>query len=290
MSVETIPRKGRAGASRTDARAVVREIASEFRKRRLLTYSSAIAFQVISSIAPAVLCVLAVMGFLSLGDVYVRDVAPSLRGGLSPAAFTVLNDTVSRVLADGQGFWLTAGALLAVWQVSGAVRAVMDAFNAVYDLEENRSARRRYAISFALAVAVGLLLLAAIAVVSLAPLLYRDAGAVVTALLFVARWAMAAAFLLVAVGLLVRIAPATRPPIGWVSVGSLIVCGGWVLVSIGFGVYLREIADYGSAFGNLATLVIVTTYIYVSTTTFMVGALTDSLLRRELQGSRSGHG
>jgi membrane protein len=105
---------------------------------------------------------------------------------------------------------------------------------------------------------------------------------------FVVRWAVAIVLLLVAVGLLVRFAPAARPPIGWVSVGSAIVVGGWVLMSIGFGFYLRVIADYGSAFGNLATFVILLAYLYASSTTFLAGALADSLVREEVEGTRTG--
>ena len=264
------------------------ELVAEFRRRDLLTHAGNLAYHVTSAIAPVALFLLALMGFLNLEDVYVREVAPELDANMSAAAFTVVDSTVRQVLGSAQGFWLTVGAALALWRASASVRAVMAAFNSIYGVEEDRPWLRRHARSLWLAVAVVVLVLGAVAVVTLTPLLYGDPAPAIAALLFVARWLLAIALLGVAVALLVRFAPAARQSIGWVSVGSAIVIGGWVLMSLGFGFYLRVIADYGSAFGNLATFVILLTYLYASTTTFLAGALADAMVRQEVEGSRTG--
>lgn len=264
------------------------DLVAAFHDRGLLTYASAIAFQVISSLAPVLLFLLAMLGFLHLQDVYTREIAPRLTEGMSPAAVSIVNDTVGKVLAGAQVFWVTAGALLAVWQISGAVRAVMGAFNVIYDIEEDRPLLRRLKVSILLAIATGGCTLAAIAVVTLTPLLYGDGGAALDVLLFLVRWLVAAALLLLGVGLLIHHAPATRPPIGWVSRGSLLVIGAWVAMSLAFGVYLRVIADYGSVFGNLATFVVLVAYLYVSCIAFLAGAQADALVREESEGTRSG--
>src|SRR2546422_42751 len=81
-----------------------------------------------------------------------------------------------KVLASRQIFWVTVGLVLAVWQISGAVRAVMGALNRIYRVEARRPWRRRMAVSTALAVAVGTFLLAAVAIVSGGPLLYGGVG------------------------------------------------------------------------------------------------------------------
>ena len=46
----------------------------------LLTYASAIAFQVLTSLIPLALLVLSVMGFLQLDDVWTKDLAPAVQG------------------------------------------------------------------------------------------------------------------------------------------------------------------------------------------------------------------
>jgi membrane protein len=122
--------------------------------------------------------------------------------------------------------------------------------------------------------------LTAIAVVSGGPLLYGDVGQPAGAGLFLLRWTVAGALMLLAVGLLLRFGPAKRRPIGWVSFGTGLVVVSWVLMSIAFGVYLRFIASYGTVFGNLATVVVLMGYIYLSAVVFLAGVQVDALVRR----------
>ena len=89
---------------------------------------------------------------------------------------------------------------------------------------------------------------------------------------FVVRWALTAGLLLLAVGLLVRHAPATAQPLPWVSLGAAIVIGLWLVVSLVFYFYLTTIASYESAFGGLAAVIVVMAYLYISTTAFLFGA------------------
>jgi uncharacterized BrkB/YihY/UPF0761 family membrane protein len=46
--------------------------------------------------------------------------------------FEVLSTAVDKVFAGGQLLWATVGGALALWQVSGAVRAVMGALGRIY--------------------------------------------------------------------------------------------------------------------------------------------------------------
>ncbi|HEX8857195.1 MAG TPA: YihY/virulence factor BrkB family protein [Thermoleophilaceae bacterium] len=167
----------------------------------------------------------------------------------------------------------------ALWQMSGAVRAAMGALNGIYEVGTDRSWRDRMLVSTGIALGQAACLIGALAVVTLAPLAYGDVGQPLTGLLFVARWGVAALLLLACVWLLVRFGPSERRPVRWASFGSVLVVTAWVLMSIGFGAYLRGVANYGSIFGNLASLVILLTYLYLSAIVFLGGAQVDSLVR-----------
>jgi membrane protein len=262
------------------------EVIGAMRAHDLLTYASATAFQVLTAIVPFLLFAFGLLGFLDLTDIWRDDFAPDVKGSVSPAAFTVIDDTVTRVLTSGQLFWLTAGLAVAVWQISGAVRGLMKALDRVYRARRERPWKERVLVSLALAVAVGVCLLLAIAVGTLGPLVYGDAGAIGGALLFLVRWGMVAALLLLAVGILVRYGPATPQPLAWVSFGSLLVIGAWIVTSLAFGFYLRAIADYGTIFGHLASVVILLAYLYMSTFSFMFGVQADALVRQRVSGRR----
>jgi membrane protein len=256
-------------------------VVKAYEEHDLLTYASAISFQILSSIVPFALFGVALLGFLHLEEVWRDELAPQIEPTISREGFEVLDDAVQKALSSQQVFWLTAGFLIALWQVSGAVRAVMGALNTIYRERTRRSWVRRMLVSTGLALAEGVCFLGAIGVVTLTPLLYGDVPAALALALLVARWAAAGALLLLAVGLLLHYAPERHQPLEWVSLGSLVIIVAWLAMSAAFGFYLTEVASYGSVFGPLATVVVLMGYLYFSTVIFLGGVQLDALARVE---------
>jgi membrane protein len=89
----------------------------------------------------------------------------------------------------------------------------------------------------------------------------------------------------VAVSLTVRYGPMAELPTRWVTLGAALSVGCWVLMSVGFGAYLTGVASYGSVYGSLAALMVLFSYVYLSTAAFLFGAQVDALLREEAQDS-----
>lgn len=263
--------------------AIARETEAGFRENDLLTYASAIAFQLILALAPFLLMLVGLMGFFHLDEVWSDNIAPDLRPEVSQATFTVVDDTVRHVLGAKRLFWVTAGLGLALWEVSGAVRAIMGALDGIYGASEERSLKQKLLPSLLLSAAVGFLLVAAAAVVRFVPFLVSDSlPAVLDVAFFMARWCTAAALLSVAVGLLVHYAPRCHQPLPWVSFGTGLVIAAWTAMSIGYGIYLTEIASYGSVFGQLATFFVTLGYVYYACVAFLGGLQVDAVIRDQV--------
>jgi membrane protein len=266
-----------------DVHRLTKEMLDGFERNDLLTYASAISFQVLTAIVPFMLFGLGVLGFLKLGSVWRTDLAPDVRDSVSHASYVVINNTVNHVIEKKQLFWLTGGFVLALWQVSGAVRAVMGALDGIYDCRRHRPFKERYVLSAWLSVAVATCLVASFAVARFVPLLLGDPPLLLSILAFIARWLVAAFFMALAVGLLAHFAPGVRRPLPWVSFGTGVVIVGWVGMSIGFGVYLTKIADYQSIFGHLATVIVVMAYLYASAVVFLGGLQLDAIVRSQVR-------
>jgi membrane protein len=260
-------------------RSWVRELVDAFEENDLLTYASAISFQILSSLVPALMFGFGLLGFLNLDGVWRDELGPEIRANVAKPTFAVMDDAVTKALAQHEVFWITFGFLIALWQVSGGVRAVMGALNTVHGVETQRSFWRRMLVSFALALALGACWLVAITAVVLGPLLWGDEPFTVAVLLFLARWAIAGAVLLLGVALVLHFAPEPDQPLEWVSYGALLIMFGWVVMSAGFGIYLRDIADYNSIFGSLATVVVLIAYLYAASVVFLGGVQIDALAR-----------
>jgi membrane protein len=245
-------------------------LVESFAEHDLLTYASAISFQSFFAVIPLALTGLGILGAINLGDVWSRDLAPQLRPQISGAVFQVIDSAVRQVLGARQAFWVTLGAMLTVWKVSGAMRAVMTALDRIYRVRRTRAWRERFAVSAALSALLIVLLLAAAGVVI-------AGGLVAGWIAGVLRWPAAAALLLLALVAVIRWAPAEQRQWQWVSFGTGLVVVAWLGMSAGFGLYLRDVAEYGSIFGNLATLIITLEYVYLSSIVFLGGLALDGL-------------
>jgi len=247
-------------------------------RHEVLNSASAISFQVLFAAVPLALFGLALAGFLSLDRVW-RDAADQIRPNVSPAAFTVLDDTVQSVIGGQRWFWLTLGGALAIWRLSAAMRATMGALDRVYEADEDRPLGAWLRISIALSLALTALLAAALAAVYLLPVAVPVDGAVLGALSFVVRWGIALCLLLAGIALTIRYAPAVRQPLAWVTFGSALSVGCWIVTSAAFGFYATQIASYESLFGSLASVFLTLTYLYLSAIAFLAGVEVDALVR-----------
>lgn len=266
-----------------------RALLDGFREHDLLTYASAISFQILTAIIPFLLFVIALAGLLHQENFWQDHIAPQIQANVSPDLFSVISNAVNKAFGGGQLLWATLGGGLALWQASGAVRAVMGALGRIYGAAPGRPFVRRYSISFALAIAVGGCFIMATVCVALAPFFsVSHQSAIWDVFVFLARWALAGAFLLLAVGLLLRHAPSRHQPLPWVSLGAGIVIALWAIVSVGFFFYLTSIASYKSVFGSLAAVIVVMAYLYTSAVVFLFGAQLDAIIRAQATGTPSG--
>ena len=238
----------------------VRRVAGEFQKFDLLTYSSAIAFQVLYAVVPLALLGLAGLGLLGLGSVYRDHIAHTLRRDLSPDAFRVVDRTAVKVIGAERYWWATLGVLVTVWGVGASIRAMMTALNRVYGARETRSFLRRFLVSLGVALVVITCVFGAIAVVLGGRLVH--AGGVLTVALFLGRWVVTLALLLLAIAALIRFVPAKSRPVEWISVGSVVSTVSWIVTTVAFAGYV-SVAPYSSYFGAFATIVLLLIYLHL---------------------------
>jgi membrane protein len=274
---------------RVRARELVRALLDGFKQHDLLTYASAISFQILTAVIPFVLFVLAVAGLLHLESVWRDHLEPQIRANVSSPVFTVITNAVDNVFAGRTVLWATVGGAVALWQVSGAVRAVMGALARIYGAPAERPFLRRYSISFVLSVEVGGCFILAALCLLFAPFVSTaHPAAAFNVFAFLVRWTLVIALLLLAVGLLVRHAPGAPQTLPWVSLGATIVITSWVIVSVVFYLYLTDIASYQSVFGSLAAVIVAMAYLYISTIVFLFGAQLDAIIRAQATGTLSG--
>jgi membrane protein len=265
-------------------RGAVELLHERFAEHELLTYASALAFQVLKSLIPLTLLGIALLGAVGRRDVWTKHLAPGLKSHLDPPVFRAIDFAVEKIFASNSAGLIVFSALLTVWFVSGGVRAIMGAINRIYGAHDNRPLWIRWPLSFGLAFCVVAGVVGATLLVEAVP---KQKGALGILVLAV-RWLGALVALVAATGLLVRLAPARRRPKRWASAGAVLVIATWIVTSFAFRWYVNTIANFKTAIGQLTVFIVLMAYAYASSIVLLVGIEIDELLREDASTTERG--
>ena len=257
--------------ARTRGESVVEPIVALFAEHNLLTYAAAIAFQGLVALVPMTLLGLGILGATGHRSVWTQHIAPAIRGRVTPAIYHGIDDTVRKILDHGTAGLIVVSALLSIWYLTAAMRAVIEALNRIHDVDDDRSWWHRIGIAVGLGAASGVALYGA------ALLVIGGPRGVVLGLV---RWLGAIVLLGLLIGLLVRLAPAQRPRASWASLGAVLVVAAWIVASLLFRLWISYVADFKTPIGSLTTLLVLTSYLFVSSIVFLAGVQLDELLRK----------
>ena len=265
-------------------RGAVELLRERFAEHELLTYASALAFQVLKSLIPLSLLGLALLGAVGRRDVWTKHLAPPLKARLDPPVFHAIDFAVEKIFASNSAGLIAFSAFLTVWFVSGGVRAVMSAINRIYGVRDERPLWIRWALSIGLAVCVVAGVVGAALLVEAVP----KQNGTLEILLVAVRWIGALAALIAATGLLVRLAPVRPRPKRWASAGAVLVIATWIVTSFAFRWYVSTFANFKTAVGQLTVFIILMAYAYASSIVLLVGIEIDELLREDASSEERG--
>jgi membrane protein len=249
-----------------------------FARHHLLTYASAIAFQTFIAFVALALLGLGVLGAAGDEELWRRTIGPAIAGRVLPEVYQGVEAIVAKVFSSSTTGLIAFGAGLAVWEVSGVVRAAGGALNTIYDAEETRPWWVRFPVSLALACGViGTVMGAVILVWAV-----RVPGAwswPATA----GRWLAAIALLGAGFSLIVRWAPSENRAQRWATAGAALVVAGWIGETAMVGWYVRTYANFRSPIGSLEVFIFAAGVLYAAAIILLVGLELDELVRDDVR-------
>ena len=258
-----------------------RELADAVARHRLLTFASAVSFRALVALVPLILLGLGVLGALGQASVWSKSIAPAIKGHVTQPVFHGIDYSAKRVLASDKGSLIALASALVLWHMTAAVATVIETLNAIHDVKDRRLWWRKLLVAVGLAAAIVLCIITAILVVTVAP---KAGSGAVHFVLGLGRWLVAAVLLGIAIGVLVRYAPAEHPRPRWASVGSMAIVGAWIVLSLVFEVWVTRVSNFKTGIGFLTAFLVLGAYIYLSVLVFVLGVQLDELLRKREEG------
>ena len=277
---EPVPGEGAETPKEIPARGwlqIVRRAWKEANADMVPLLAAGVAFFAFLSIFPALIATVLLYGLVA-DPAQVTSQVQSLAGVLPAAARTIITDQLANLTtasSAGLGFGLVLSVLLALWSASGGVGHMVSAVNTAYDEQESRGWVRRKMLSLALTIGAIVFFLVALGLVAVAPPVLDN---VVTSsplrlLLELVRWLLVLVAVTAALAVVYRWAPSRdAPKFRWVSVGALAATVLWLLVSIGFSVYVANFGKYAKTYGALAGVVVLLMWLWLTVYAVLLGA------------------
>ncbi|AZD03963.1 YihY/virulence factor BrkB family protein [Pseudomonas chlororaphis] len=256
-------------------RVLVRTV-TEFIDDEMSTYASALAYQMLFSLFPFILFLIALIGFLHLPDFFswLRLQSELV---LPPQALEQVNPVIDQ-LQQSKGGLLSVGIVIALYTASAGVRLMMSAMNAAYDVVEKRPLWKRFPLSIFYTIGIAGMLLVAAALMVLGPQVMGWIAAQVGLEDFIVtvwtilRWPVIVILMMVAVALIYYVMPDVKQEFRFITPGSVLAVVVWIIASLGFAFYVKTFANYNAMYGSIGAIIVLLLYFYISSAVLLLGA------------------
>lgn len=164
--------------------------------------------------------------------------------------------------------------LLALWSASGGVANLVLAINTAYDETDDRPLVKKRLLALALTLGAIVFMIVLVTLIAVLPIIFSifDGGPL-RWLVQVVRWVLIAVLIMVGLAVLYRVAPdRDAPKMRWASPGAIVATLLWLVVSVGFSLYVTLFASYAKTYGALAGIVVLLMWLWLTSYAVLFGA------------------
>ena len=253
---------------------------------RILANAAGVVFYGLLAIFPATTALVSSYGLFADPST-ISDNLHSLALLLPGDAFTIVQDEIARVVAKANASLSLAfgfGLLLAIWSATAGVKAVLDALNVAYEVEETRGLIHLNLVFLAFTVAALAATLVMVGAVIGVPLALEHLGLDQSArqLVQIGRWPVLGLALLAALLALYGFGPSrATPKLRWLVTGAVLAIVLWLIGSALLSWYLSNCANYTATYGSLGAAIGLMTWMWLSAVIVLVGAELNSEIERQ---------
>jgi membrane protein len=264
--------------------------AKSFLAHQMTDRAATLTYYAMMSLFPALLVGVTLLGLFGQQGLVTDATDYLLDHGLDSDTAKVVSKVLENMVnASGGalGATLVVSVLLALNGASGAFGAAGRALNLAYGVEENRGMVRRKLTDLATTLVVIVLFAVVLAAIFLGGQIADDLfgkiglGSTAATVWSYARWPVALVAATVAYGLVYGVAPNVQPRrIRWITPGAVVGVVLWIVLSLGFSIYVRNFSSYGAVYGAFAAAIVLLLWLYLSANAFLFGAELNAELER----------
>ena len=277
---------------------VLKRALQMFQGHGMTDWGASMTYYLVMSLFPGLLVTVSLLGLFG-GQSLVTDSVSYLRDAGAPAETVDAVESSLTGLVESSnskfGVGLIIGVVLGLNGAAGAFGAAGRALNKVYGVDEDRGFVRKKAQDLGWTTVVILLGIVALVSVFLGGDVAKDIfgtiglGDTAAAIWIYARWLVA----LAAMALLFAVVYAFAPDVehrrfAWISPGSVLGVGVWLLASGLFFFYVSNFGNYGATYGTFAGAIVLLLWLYITSLAFLLGGELNGEIERGQVAGRGG--
>lgn len=237
---------------------IARDAFIRFRYADGFSYARAIAFQLVLTLIPGVIFVVALS--VRMGEGRLRSILSSTIESLAPGPagdiFRQAFSQGSSAASAGNTLAIAGGALAMLVAAVTGMSQVQRGASRIYGVLADRPTLRRYGLATALTLTAGLLLTIAFVTVALGDSIRGSFEDELSSVWSWLRWPIGLLALAGGLTALFKAAPNRQQPhLSWLMTGGAISVIGWFLVSALLAAYLNASSMFGETYGPLAGVI-----------------------------------
>jgi membrane protein len=261
---------------------------AEFQRDQCTDLAAALTYYSVLSVFPAILALVSLLGVFGQGQA-TTDALLDVLNRLGQDQVAALLEEPIKAMSTSQaaGITLVIGLGGALWGASGYVGAFGRSLNRIYQVAEGRPVWKLRPV--VLLITLGLVVMAALVLVGLVvsgPIAKAIGDTVGLGdesqkIWDLAKWPVILAIVVVMVAVLYYATPNVKQPkFRWISVGSAVAIGIWVVASLGFGFYVSNFSKYNALYGSVGGIIVFLLWLWLTNLALLLGAEIDAELER----------
>jgi len=242
--------------------------------------SAELAYYFFLAVFPGLLFLMTILGLVAGSHPEFRTtLLQYVSRSLPPEAWGVVQTTLKQTTNAAGGWKLVLSLLGALWSASAGISALMTVMSFAYHVKDRRSFwKSRLIIAPLLTIGLAALMMTALGIVLFGNAAATWAGAhglggAAVLAWKILQWPVALFFVVLSFAALYYWAPdVEQQKWYWITPGSLIGVGLWVLASAAFRVYLAHFDSYSATYGSLGAVIVLMLWFYITALALLIGA------------------
>lgn len=256
---------------------IFRRTASEMVADNCLNLAAQLAYYFFLALFPALLFLVAIISFIPVAG--LLEMITSTLARVAPnEVVTIIQDQILKIAHEKNGGLLTLGVVGAIWSTSSGVNAIIDTLNTAYDIRETRPWWKVKLLALGLTVALAVFIVVSFALVIVGPTLAEkvavslNLGPAFEWTWKILQWPVIFGLVSLAIALIYYFAPDAEQEWIWISPGAVLSTTLWLLISLGFKLYVANFGSYNATYGAIGGVIVLMLWFYVSALAVLTGA------------------